>query len=102
VCDLGYLREPFRTETGAVGFRCAAEPIGAYLAKGGALDDTAGRKCICNALMANIGLGQVRGRGLEAGIVTSGDDLARVTRFMRPGTTRYTAADVLERMLQPA
>jgi nitronate monooxygenase len=102
VCDLGYLREPFRTETGAVGFRCAAEPIGAYLAKGGALDDTAGRKCICNALMANIGLGQVRGRGLEAGIVTSGDDLAGVTRFMRPHTTRYTAADVLERMLQPA
>jgi nitronate monooxygenase len=102
VCDLGYLREPFRTETGAVGFRCAAEPIGAYLAKGGALDDTVGRKCICNALMANIGLGQVRGRGLEAGIVTSGDDLAGVTRFMRPHTTRYTAADVLERMLQPA
>jgi len=99
VCDLGYLREAYRTDAGTVGFRCAAEPIGAYLAKGGALEDTGGRKCICNALMANIGLGQVRGSLPEIGLVTSGDDLAGVSQFMSPGAVRYAAADVIARIL---
>jgi nitronate monooxygenase len=102
VCDLGYLREAYRTDTGTVGFRCAAEPISVYVAKGGRIEDTVGRKCICNALVASIGLGQVRGRSIEPGIVTSGDDLAGVTRFMSAGTTHYTAADVIARILNPA
>lgn len=99
VCDLGYLREAYRTPEGDLGFRCAAEPVGAYLAKGGAIEDTVGRKCICNALMANIGLGQVRGRGVEAGLVTSGDDLVHLGVFMPGEGTRYTAADVVARLL---
>jgi nitronate monooxygenase len=102
VCDLGYLREAYRTPEGTVGFRCAAEPTSVYVGKGGAIEDTVGRKCICNALIANIGLGQVRGRSTEVGIVTSGDDLAGVTRFMSDETTDYTAADVIARLLQPA
>ena len=100
VCDLGYLREAYRTGTGEVGFRCPAEPIPAYVAKGGSADDTRGRKCVCNALVANIGLGQQRGKGVEAGLVTSGDDLAGLTRFMRPGETGYTAADVIAHLLE--
>jgi nitronate monooxygenase len=99
VCDLGYLREAYRTDSGEVGFRCPAEPVAAYLAKGGAMEDTLGRKCVCNALMANIGLGQQRGREVEAGLVTSGDDLVRLGAFMPPDTTRYTAADVVARLL---
>jgi nitronate monooxygenase len=95
VCDLGYLREAYRAPDGSIGFRCAAEPVGAYVAKGGRAEDTVGRKCICNALIANVALGQVRGRAEEPGIVTSGDDLARLTRFLPPGGTRYTAADVI-------
>jgi nitronate monooxygenase len=102
VCDLGYLREAYRMPDGTVGFRCAAEPTSVYVGKGGAIEDTVGRKCICNALMANIGLGQVRGRTEEAGIVTSGDDLMGVARFMSAGMTDYTAADVIARLLQPA
>jgi nitronate monooxygenase len=99
VCDLGYLREAYRAGDGTVGFRCAAEPIAAYLAKGGAQAETVGRKCVCNALMANIGLGQVRGRSVEAGLVTSGDDLSRLARFLPAEGTRYTAADVIEQLL---
>jgi nitronate monooxygenase len=99
VCDLGYLREAYRTADGTIGFRCAAEPVSVYVGKGGILEDSVGRKCICNALLANIGLGQIRGREPEPGIVTSGDDLAGLTRFMAPGTTRYTAADVIARLL---
>ncbi len=99
VCDLGYLREAYRTDDGTIGFRCAAEPVSAYVRKGGAIEDTIGRKCICNALVANIGLGQWRGRAPEPGIVTSGDDLAGLTRFMPPGSTRYAAADVIATLL---
>ena len=99
VCDLGYLREAYRTETGAVGFRCAAEPVAAYLGKGGSIEDTRGRKCVCNALIANIDLGQQRGKSVEVGLVTSGDDLAGLTRFMRPGETNYTAAEVIAHLL---
>jgi nitronate monooxygenase len=99
VCDLGYLREAYREADGRIGFRCAAEPVSAYVAKGGALADTVGRKCVCNALMANIGLGQVRGREPEAGLVTAGDDLVQLDRFLAPGETRYSAADVLARLI---
>jgi nitronate monooxygenase len=99
VCDLGYLREAYRDAEGSVGLRCAAEPVAAYLAKGGAIEDTVGRKCVCNALMANIGLGQLRGRAEETGLVTSGDDLTGLTRFMPAGGTRYTAAAVIAHLL---
>jgi nitronate monooxygenase len=102
VCDLGYLREAYQAADGTIGFRCAAEPVSVYVSKGGAVADTVGRKCICNALMANIGLGQVRGRAAETGLVTSGDDLASLTRFMTSGRTNYGAADVIAQILGPA
>ena len=102
VCDLGYLREAYRRPTGAIGFRCAGEPVAAYVAKGGAPEDTVGRKCVCNGLVANIGLGQVRGKRVEAGLITAGDDLAGLTRFMTGGAARYTAADVIEGILTPS
>jgi nitronate monooxygenase len=102
VCDLGYLREAYRREDGSVGFRCAAEPVSVYVSKGGRIEDTIGRKCICNALVAAIGLGQLRGREVEPGIVTSGDDLAGLTRFMPPGITHYAAADVIAVLLGTA
>lgn len=102
VCDLGYLREAYRTPDGEIGFRCAAEPVSAFLSKGGDPDDVRGRKCICNALVATMGLPQVRGRTLEPAIVTSGNAIGGITEFMRPGTTSYTAADVVARLLAGA
>jgi nitronate monooxygenase len=99
VCDLGYLREAYRAADGSIAFRCAAEPVAAYLGKGGRREDTIGRKCVCNGLMANIGLGQVRGRAFEPGLVTAGDDLAGLMRFSSDGGTRYSAADVIATLL---
>jgi nitronate monooxygenase len=98
ICDLGYLREAYRTPDGEIGFRCSAEPVNLYVAKGGAIEDTVGRKCICNALMATVGAPQSRagGRWVERGIITSGDGLHDLGRFMKPGSTRYTAGDVIE------
>ncbi|MDO8836762.1 MAG: hypothetical protein Q7V01_14270, partial [Vicinamibacterales bacterium] len=97
ICDLGYLREPYRTAEGAIGYRCPAEPVSVYTSKGGHEADAQGRKCICNALMATAGLPQTRshGRFVEAGIVTAGDDLIGIGRFLAEGATHYTAADVV-------
>jgi nitronate monooxygenase len=100
ICDLGYLREAYRTPDGSIGYRCAAEPVSTYVAKGGNAEDTIGRKCICNALIATGGHPQVRaGRHLEAGVVTAGDALADVTRFLPPEGLAYSAADVIRTML---
>jgi nitronate monooxygenase len=101
VCDLGYLRQVYRTEDGKAGYRCPAEPEDDYLAKGGKLEDTVGRKCVCNGLFATIGLAQVRKTGeIEPPLVTAGDDVASLSKFLREGQTTYTAADVI-RFLNP-
>jgi nitronate monooxygenase len=103
ICDLGYLREPYRREDGSTGYRCASEPVAHYVAKGGAEDNAEGRKCLCNALMADIGLPQTRGGGLaEKALVTSGDDVADIARFLTPGAASYRAADVVARLLEAA
>lgn len=99
VCDLGYLREAYVRGDGSIGFRCAAEPVAAFVAKGGAEGATVGRKCLCNGLAASIGHPQVRRDGLEKALVTSGDDLANVGRFLRPRETRYSASDVIGAIL---
>lgn len=100
ICDLGFLREPYRTAEGGVGYRCASEPVSLFVAKGGKLEDTVGRKCICNGLLANIGYKQVRnGRREEYGLITAGDDLVTITRFLQPGRTEYSAADVISQLL---
>ncbi|HVA27501.1 MAG TPA: nitronate monooxygenase [Candidatus Baltobacteraceae bacterium] len=99
LCDLGYLREVYRTPSGALGYRCPGEPVKAYVAKGGDIEKTVGCKCMCNALLATAGLPQTRKDGsLDAGIVTSGDDLTEIARFLPPGQRTYTAADVISTM----
>jgi nitronate monooxygenase len=100
ICDLGFLREAYRAPDGSVGYRCAAEPLSVYVAKGGHTADTEGRKCICNALLANVGFPQIRnGKRVENGIVTAGDEINSITRFLRPGRSEYTVKDVLETLM---
>jgi nitronate monooxygenase len=100
ICDLGYLREAFRTAAGTIDYRCAAQPVSIYLSKGGNLEDTVGRICLCNALVANVGHPQVRaGKYVETGLVTSGDDLSEIPSFLPPGMPDYNAADVIAKLL---
>ena len=100
VCDLGFLREVYRKPDGTVGYRCAAEPEKAYLAKGGDPADLVGRKCLCNALVANIGMPQLLPDGTrELPLVTLGDDVAGLARFCPAGQTDFTAADVVRTLL---
>jgi len=100
VCDLGYLREAYETTEGKIGYRCSAEPVENYVAKGGKPEETVGRKCLCNSLLANVGHAQRRKDGsAEPALVTIGDDLNTVAGFLAPGHTSYTAAEVVERLL---
>lgn len=99
-CDVGCLRAPYRSSQGTIGYRCPAEPEPTYEKKGGRLVNTGGRRCLCNALLANVGLGQIREDGLsEPPMVTAGDDLLNLHRFFRNGDTRYSASDVVEALL---
>ncbi len=99
VCDLGYLREAYRLEDGSIGFRCASEPVTTYLKKGGKLEDTIGRKCLCNALMASADYPQTRGKSLEPALVTSGDELLHMNDFLKQYGANYTATDVVQYLL---
>ncbi len=99
VCDLGYLRSAYQREDGRIGYRCAAEPVDDYVRKGGKVEDTVGRRCVCNGLVATVGMPQVRERrGAEPALVTSGDDLANIGSFLGERLS-YSAADVLDYLL---
>ena len=96
VCDNGYLREPVSTGGGSITYRCAAEPVAAYVAKGGSEEDAAGRRCLCNGLLATCGHPQVQKDGtVEPPIVTSGDDLGRLVGLLPAGRDDYGADDVI-------
>ena len=96
VCDLGYLRQPYRREDGTLGYRCAAEPVDDYVRHGGNAADTVGRKCLCNGLAATVGYGQVRDGVEEAPLVTAGNEIASLARFVSSTEDHYTAADVVD------
>jgi NAD(P)H-dependent flavin oxidoreductase YrpB (nitropropane dioxygenase family) len=100
VCDLGYLRHPYRKADGTIGYRCSSEPIEHFLRKGGTAEQTVGRKCVCNGLPATVGFGQVRKQSaIELPLVTAGDDLAYLARFLPPGCDSFSAADVVSHLL---
>jgi nitronate monooxygenase len=101
VCDLGYLRHAYKTEDGTIGWRCPSEEVDVYERKGGSREDTHGRKCVCNGLLSNIGLAQIRRHeGAERPLVTSGDDVAHVARFLpTPDADGYSAEDVVAYLL---
>jgi nitronate monooxygenase len=100
ICDLGILRQLYKRPDGSAGYRCPAEPVGVYLKKGGVVEKTANRACLCNGLMATAGLPQRRKDGsVEPALLTSGDDLVNITQFMPERSNAYTAEDVTRQLL---
>jgi len=95
-CDLGYLRDTYASADGSIGYRCPAAPVEGFVSKGGDIVETVGRKCLCNGLLAAIGLGQ-RGANnfVEPPIVTAGDDVRNIARYLKPGADSYGVDDVL-------
>ncbi|NTV39118.1 MAG: nitronate monooxygenase, partial [Demequinaceae bacterium] len=100
LCDLGFLGVPFVRENGAVGHRCPAEPERPFARKGGGADNAAGRLCLCNALMANVGLGQTRATGyVEKPLITLGGDLEGPRRLAAIHPDGWTATQALDWLL---
>ena len=109
-CSLGYLRQAYiDKQTGKLGYKCPAEPLKDYVKKGGEADATLGRKCLCNALMANVGLPQTRtiketdahknDLYTEEPLITIGDEVNECKRFLRQddnGKWGYEAKDVVQ------
>jgi nitronate monooxygenase len=100
LCDLGYLRRAYRRDDGTLDYRCPSEPVDDYVRKGGQVEDTVGRKCLCNALVTNIGMGQRRSDGYEElPMLTAGDGIDAVRAFITPDRLSYHARDVIDALL---
>lgn len=103
ICDLGYLRLPYRKEDGEVGYRCPAEPVADFIAKGGTEEGAKGRKCLCNGLASTVGLpGYHPGGSVELPLLTAGNDIAGISRFMPANSNSYSAADVIRMLMAEA
>ncbi len=103
LCDLGFLRQVYKKADGSLGYRCPAEPKDLYANKGGHLEETRNRKCLCNGLLATIGLPQRQRDGYrELPLVTAGDDFTHLAHFLKGGKISYTAQEVVHYMLGPA
>ena len=99
-CDLGFLQEVYRKADGSFGYRCPAEPVESFVAKGGRIEDTVNRKCLCNTLVSNVGYPQYLGNGKhELPMLTLGDDYINAVQFCHPGSLDFTAADVMRVIL---
>ena len=99
-CDIGLLQTAYLKPDGSLGYRCPAEPLDAFIAKGGRAKNAEGRVCLCNALLAAAGVPQVQQNGyVEPAIVTLGEDLEsarELTCALPPGHETYTIGKALK------
>jgi len=96
-CDVGMLRRLYKQADGKMVLLCPGEPAAPYLAKGGKPKDMAGKSCLCNNLLATAGYPQHRKDGyVERPMVTAGDGLAAIGKYIKPGHHSYTVQDVLD------
>lgn len=94
MCVEAHLVEPYQASNGMIGLRCSAEPVKAYLQKGGKLEDTES-DCLCSGLIATAGYPQLG----EPPIITLGDDVGSILRIPRRADGSYTAKDALMYLL---
>lgn len=100
LCDLSYLRTPKIDEQGKTRYVCASEPEKKYLDKGGDAADLVDRLCLCNGLMAAIGLGQERADGYhEAPLLTLGSSTNEVAEMLKLYPDGWSAADLVRTLL---
>ena len=52
ICNIGGLVSLYEKEDGKIRRRCAAEPVDKFLKKGGKLEETIDRGCLCNGLFS--------------------------------------------------
>jgi NAD(P)H-dependent flavin oxidoreductase YrpB (nitropropane dioxygenase family) len=96
ICSLMYLRTPYLKEDGSYGYRCAAEPVHKYTAKGGKIEDTKDCCCLCNGLFSGIGLGNKN----EPPIFTIGKKLDFLKHLMKDENDKYSCLSVIDYLLK--
>ena len=108
VCDIGLLQQIGLSSASDDGSRvlfqrCPAGPVDTYVNKRGLERNTTERRCLCNGLLACVGLGQVKEQAgemyEEPAIITLGDHLDGIRRLSRQGQTHYWAKDVVDDIL---
>lgn len=95
ICDRRVLARLYKNDHGAIGYRCPSEPVHDYVRKGGKVEDTALRGCICNGLLATAGYNTDD----EPPVVTLGDDLGFLPKIMQHPDDEYDAARVIDYLL---
>jgi NAD(P)H-dependent flavin oxidoreductase YrpB (nitropropane dioxygenase family) len=101
VCDLGYLRTPFERDGKRIGYRCPGEPENTFVFKNGKAEDAKNIKCLCNGLMADIGLAQIRPGGYtELPMITLGSDLTGSKALLDLYPQGWNADQVLDYLLK--
>ena len=104
VCDIGLLQQRGLSKPDADGTRrlfqrCPAAPVDGFVNKRGLQLNTEDRRCLCNGLLACVGLGQVSERkgkmAEEPAIVTLGNHLDGIQRLSHHGQTPYWVRDVV-------
>ena len=99
LCDLGYLRHVLLDEDGKVSYRCPAGPLDDFLAKGGTEAEAEGKRCLCNGLLATIGLGQVQGGAAVPPLLTWGEDMSFLPHVLGADRKTYSVANLLDYLL---
>ena len=79
-----------------MGYRCPAGPRKSYLSKGGTPEEAEGKQCLCNGLLATIGMGQTRRGTKVQPLVTWGEDMSFLQPILGDSKSQYTASDVIE------
>lgn len=95
-CAICALRVPYQKDGKVEGYRCSAEPIANWVRKGGKEKEAENAICLCNGLLATIGLGNPG----ELPVVTLGQSLDFLPHLMKDEYDTYTADDVVAYLLQ--
>ncbi|MGZ0655776.1 nitronate monooxygenase [Coraliomargarita sp. W4R53] len=98
-CDLGYLRHVYAKDDGTLGYRCPASPRKPFINKGGQAEEAEGKQCLCNGLLATIGMGQTRRGTLVQPLVTWGEDMRFLDPILGADKSSYSVGDVLDYLL---
>ncbi len=111
ICDIGLLQQRGLLKANETGerhifHRCPAGPLEAFTRDRGLPPNAEGKRCLCNGLLATVGLGQVLTRdgvtSEEPPIVTLGNHIDGVRRLSSNGQVAYWAKDAVEDILGEA
>jgi NAD(P)H-dependent flavin oxidoreductase YrpB (nitropropane dioxygenase family) len=100
LCDIGVLRTLYVRPNGRLGYRCPAEPVDVFIGKGGTREQTENVACLCNGLIANVGLAQHRPDGyVEPPLLTLGSDLEGPRRLLASHPLGWSASEAIDWLL---